>query len=75
MSKHKYPKHKYKVGDEVTIVGSVYSGVSIGEVGTVESLTKQGYGVAFTKTWPCTFINEKPPFGKRIMFFEHSEVK
>jgi hypothetical protein len=41
----------------------------------VECLVKQGYGVAFTKTWPCTFINEKPSFGKRVMFFERSEVK
>jgi hypothetical protein len=59
----------------VTIVHSVYDGISVGEQGVVECLVKQGYGVAFTKTWPCTFINEKPSFGKRVMFFEHSEVK
>jgi hypothetical protein len=71
----RYRKHKYKHGDTVTIVHSVYAGISVGEQGVVECLVKQGYGVAFTKTWPCTFINEKPSFGKRVMFFERSEVK
>jgi hypothetical protein len=71
----KYQKHKFKKGDTVTIVHSVYVGVSAEEKGVVECLVKQGYGVAFTKTWPNTFINEKPSFGKRIMFFEFGEVK
>jgi hypothetical protein len=71
----KYPEHKHKIGDTITIVSSVYSGVTVGEQGVVERLIKQGYGVAFTKTWPATVINEKPPFGKRILFFEHDEVK
>jgi hypothetical protein len=71
----RYPKHKFKNGDTVTIVHSTYSGISVGKQGVVECLVKQGYGVAFTKTWPATFINEKPPSGKRVMFFEHSEVK
>jgi hypothetical protein len=70
-----YPKHKFKKGDSVTVVNSTYFGVSVGEKGVVECLVKQGYGVAFTKTWPNTFVNEKPPTGKRIIFFEQREVE
>lgn len=72
---HKSRKHKHQIGNKVTILHSVYSGVSVGETGTVESLVRQGYGIAFTKTWPTTVISEKPPFGKRILFFERKEVK
>lgn len=68
-------KHKFKHGNTVTITHSVYAGILVGEQGVVECLVKQGYGIAFTKTWPNTYINEKPPFGKRVMFFEHEEVK
>jgi len=71
----RYPKHKHKRGDTVMVVHSPYAGVSVGEKGVVECLLKQGYGVAFTKTWPATSINEKPPTAKRVMFFEHGEVK
>lgn len=71
----KYPKHKHKRGGQVTVTNSVYSGVTVGDVGTVECLLKPGYGVAFTKTWPATVINEKPPYGKRVLFFEHGEVE
>lgn len=71
----KYLKHKHRRGDKVIILKSVYSGVNVGEVGTVDCLVKQGYGVAFIKTWPATVINAKPPTGKRILFFEHKEIE
>lgn len=70
-----HPKHKYKKGDKVTIKHSLYSGINVGEVGIVDCIVKQGYGIAFTKTWPATAINEKPPHCKRILFFERGEVK
>lgn len=72
---HTFQRHKHRRGNKVTITHSVYSGVSIGEVGTVECLNRLGYGIAFTKTWPATVINAKPPFEKRVLFFEHGEVK
>jgi hypothetical protein len=71
----KYPIHKFEVGQKVTVTHSVYSGISVGEVGIVDCRPKQGYGVAFTKHWPVTVINEKPVFGRRVLFFEQSELK
>lgn len=70
----KYPKHLFKRGDIVVVIHSVYSGVTIGDKGIVECLLRPGYGVAFTKTWPATVINEKNPYGKRVLFFEHGEI-
>jgi hypothetical protein len=69
--------NKFKVGQTVTITGSKHSGVNIGEEGVVDCIIPQqdGYGVAFDKSWPETFVNEKPPKGKRVLFFEESELK
>lgn len=70
-----------KVGDTVKILHSVFSDVSVGETGEVECLAtdpsthEKGYGVKFTKFWSCTFINEKPPFDTRVLWFPLDAVK
>lgn len=62
-------------GDYVKITHSTYSGVTVGEVGVVNSLHddpathEPGYGVEFTKFWPQTDINSRPPFATRILWF------
>jgi hypothetical protein len=70
-----------KVGDTVKITHSIYAGISTGELGLVDCLhadpqtDEAGYGVKFTKFWPTTLINEKLPFGTRVLWFPIDAVE
>lgn len=68
-------KHKYTIRQKVIILKSSFSGINVGDIGTIHSYENLGYGVYFNKTWPVTFINEKPPTEGRVYFFEEKDLK
>lgn len=75
----KQPRHKK--GSVVRILHSPYAGVNVGDLGKVdgqhadEKTKEPGYGVEFQKVWPQTYINEKPVFQKRVMWFPVDAVE
>lgn len=70
-----------KVGEYVEILNSPFQGINVGDYGLVAGkhtdpkTHEKGYAVAFTKTWPTTFINERGPTETRVMWFPLDAVK
>jgi len=61
----------YPIGQDVVFVKSDYYGISVGQMGIINSPYKTGYAVSVTKQWD----EKSKALSTRLIYAEHSDLK